>query len=289
VGIRKAVFPAAGLGTRFLPATKAQPKEMLPIVDKPTIQYVVEEAADAGLRDILMVIGKSKRAIEEHFDRNFELEEQLAAKGRLEELEHLRDISRLADIHFIWQKEQNGLGDAIRYARQHVGSEPFAVLLGDTILDSPTPAIARLVKVFERFQEPVIGLETVDPALVSRYGVIDGKEIDGGVFLIRDLVEKPTPAEAPSNLAVAGRYVLTSEVFDYLERTPRGKNDELQLTDALRLLASDRAIYGVRCEGKRHDVGNKLDFIKTSVLFGLRRKDIGDSLSRWIKELAEGL
>ena len=288
--IRKAVIPAAGFGTRLLPATKSQPKEMLPIVDMPVIQYVVEEAVAAGITDILMIIGKGKRAIEEHFDRNFELETVLQQKNKTEDLETIKRISQLADIHFIWQKEQNGLGDAIRYARNHVGNEPFAVLLGDTIIDSDEKyAIQELIDVYNRFKAPVVALEAVPKELVSRYGVIAGDEIDKNVYMIRDLVEKPSMEEAPSNLAIASRYVLTPEIFDYLDRTPRGKNNELQLTDALASLVKKQAIYGVRVTGNRYDVGNKLDFIKTNIAFGLKRPDINESLRDYIKSIAENL
>jgi len=285
--IRKAVIPAAGFGTRLLPASKSQPKEMLPIVDTPVIQYVVEEAVSAGITDILMIIGKGKRAIEEHFDRNFELENELAEKGKLQELESIRRISRLADVHFVWQKELNGLGDAISYARHHVGDEPFAVLLGDTLVDSPKPVTRQLVQAFERYQESVVALEEVDRSKVSRYGIIAGKEISRDVFLIEDFIEKPSVAEAPSRLAIAGRYVLTPEIFEYISQTGRGKNDEIQLTDAMRLLVASRAMYGLRFDGRRYDIGNKLDFIKTNIAFGLMREDLREELAGYIRELAE--
>ncbi len=272
--IRKAVIPAAGMGTRFLPFAKAQPKEMLPIVDQPVIQYVVEEAVEAGITDILIIIGRGKRAIEEHFDRNFELEAGLEAKGRTEELEAIRRVSNLADIHFIWQKELNGLGDAVRHARHHVNNEPFLLLLGDTLIQSPTSLCRRLMEVYERYGESVVALEAVDPAKVGLYGVIQGRSIGDGLHLVEDLVEKPPPGEAPSNLAIASRYVLSPRIFDYLERTPRGKGNEIQLTDAMRLMVRDVAIYGVTLDGRRHDIGNKLDFLKTNVLYGLRREDL---------------
>jgi len=286
--ITKAVIPAAGFGTRFLPATKSQPKEMLPIVDTPTIQYVVEEAVNAGITDILMVIGRGKRAIEEHFDRSFELENQLEDKNKTEELSAIKSISEMANIHFIWQKELNGLGDAIRYARHHTGNEPFAVLLGDTVMEAPGKTVTeQLIDVFERFVEPVVALEEVEPNRVSRYGVIDGKEIDKGVFLVDDFVEKPKEEEAPSNLVIASRYIFTPEIYEFLDQVKPGVNNEIQLTDAMRLMVKDRAMYGLRFEGKRHDIGNKLDFIKTGVLFGLKHNDIGDQLKQWIKDLAE--
>ena len=286
--ITKAVIPAAGFGTRFLPATKSQPKEMLPIVDTPTIQYVVEEAVNAGITDILMVIGRGKRAIEEHFDRSFELEHQLESKDKMEELEAIRSITDLADIHFIWQKELNGLGDAIRYARHHTANEPFAVLLGDTIMEAPGKNVTgQLIDVFERFLEPVVALEEVEPSRVSRYGVIDGKEIDHGVFLVDDFIEKPSIEEAPSNLVIASRYIFTPEIYEFLDLVKPGVNNEIQLTDAMHLMVKDRAMYGLRFDGKRHDIGNKLDFVKTGVLFGLKHDDIADELKKWIKDLAD--
>ncbi len=285
--IRKAIIPAAGFGTRFLPATKSQPKEMLPIVDTPTIQYVVEEAAAAGLRDILMIIGKGKRAIEEHFDRSFELESELEEKGRVAELEAIRRISGLANIHFVWQKELNGLGDAIRYARDHVGSEPFAVLLGDTIVDARPGVTSQLLQVYERYRECVVALEEVPKSKVGRYGVIDGKRVGdtAGLFMIRDFVEKPKPEEAPSNLAIAGRYVFTADIFDHLERTKPGKNGEIQLTDAMRRLVKERAMYGLRFRGTRYDIGNKLDFVKTNVIYALQRPEMAADLRAFLREM----
>lgn len=287
--IRKAVIPAAGFGTRFLPATKCQPKEMLPVVDTPTIQYVVEEAVASGITDILMIIGKGKRAIEEHFDRSFELESELAEKGKTEELAHIREISDMANIHFVWQKELKGLGDAVRHARDHVGREPFAVLLGDTLIESDTPVTKQLMEVFEQYHEPVVALEKVPHSKVSRYGVIAGENIRGNQYLISDFIEKPSVEEAPSNLAIAGRYVFTAEIFDYIEQTKPGKNDEIQLTDAMRLMTAARAMYGVRFTGRRHDMGNRLDFLKTNILFALKRDDLRDDLRAFLKEIAEEL
>ncbi len=287
--IRKAVIPAAGLGTRFLPVSKSQPKEMLPIVDKPVIQYVIEEAADAGLRDVLMVIGKSKRAIEEHFDRNFELENALAARGREAELEAIRRISTIARMHFVWQRELNGLGDAVSYARDHVANEAFAVLLGDTLIESDPPLTRQLVEVYERFRDPVVVLEEVPREKVHRYGVISGTEIEPGLFRIDDLVEKPEPENAPSNLAIAGRYVLTPEIFEHIDATPRGKNNEVQLTDALRSMVKNRPMYGLKLNGKRYDIGNRLDFLKTNIIYALRRSDLRDDMADFIRELAGSL
>ncbi|MBN2302489.1 MAG: UTP--glucose-1-phosphate uridylyltransferase GalU [Lentisphaerae bacterium] len=283
--IRKAVIPAAGFGTRFLPASKSQPKEMLPIVDTPAIQYVVEEAVRSGITDILMVIGKGKRAIEEHFDRNFELEMELGEKGKEAELESIRRISSLADIHFIWQKELNGLGDAIYCARHHIGNEPFAVLLGDTLVESSLPVTEQLINIFDRYQESVVALEEVEKSKVSRYGVVAGSQMAKDVYLIDDFVEKPSIEDAPSNLAIAGRYVLTPDIFDYIKQTARGKNNEIQLTDAMRLLVGNRAMYGYRFDGRRYDIGNKIDFIKTNISYALMREDMRTELIAFLKDV----
>ena len=287
--IRKAVIPAAGFGTRFLPATKSQPKEMLPIVDTPVIQYVVEEAVASGITDILMVIGKGKRAIEEHFDRNFQLELQLQEQNKTEQLQAIRRISELADIHFVWQKELRGLGDAINCARHHVGDEPFAVLLGDTLMRAQPPATAQLIEVFNRYQESVVILEQVEPERVSRYGVIDGREIDNDLYLLRDLVEKPAPAEAPSNLVIASRYIFTSRIFDYIARTPPGRGGEIQITDAMRLMVAEHAMYGLRFHGKRYDIGSKEGFIETNIELALEREDMSTDLRAYLKQLAQRL
>ncbi len=287
--IKKAVIPAAGFGTRFLPVTKSQPKEMLPIVDKPVIQYVVEEAVASGITDILMIIGKGKRSIEEHFDRNYELENELATRDKLKELQKIRDISDLANIHFVWQKELKGLGDAISCARYHVGNEPFAVLLGDTLIESKRPLLAQLSEIFERFGESVVALEEVDPSIVSRYGVIGGKKVEEDLYLINQLVEKPSVKEAPSNLVFAGRYIFRPEIFDCIDRTPPGINNEIQLTDSMKLLQEKQELYGYRFTGRRFDIGNKLDFLKTNILLGLQREDMNGSLKEFLIELARGL
>jgi len=283
--IRKAVIPAAGFGTRFLPASKSQPKEMLPIVDTPVIQYVVEEAVASGITDILMIIGRGKRSIEEHFDRNFELEEELIEQGKEQELTLIRHISSLANIHFVWQKELNGLGDAISYAKNHVGDEPFAVLLGDTIVRSKEPVTRQLIEIYERYQESVVALEEVELDKVSRYGIAGGEEIAERIYLISTLIEKPSPEEAPSRLAIAGRYVLTPEIFQYISLIKPGKNNEIQLTDALALMAESSAMYGYHFEGKRYDIGNKLDFIKTNIIFALEREDMKKELMDFLKEI----
>lgn len=283
--IRKAIIPAAGFGTRFLPASKSQPKEMLPIVDTPVIQYVVEEAVASGITDILMIIGRGKRSIEEHFDRNFELEEELIEQHKEQELAIIRHISSFANIHFVWQKELNGLGDAISYAKNHVGDEPFAVLLGDTIVRSKEPVTRQLIEIYEHYQESVVALEEVERNKVSRYGIVGGKKIAERLYLIDTLIEKPTPEEAPSCLAIAGRYVLTPEIFQYISLVKPGKNNEIQLTDAMRLMSESPAMYGYHFEGKRYDIGNKLDFIKTNVIFALEREDMKDELTTFLKEI----
>ena len=283
--VRKAVIPAAGFGTRFLPATKSQPKEMLPVVDTPTIEYVVREAIDSGIKDILMIIGRGKRAIEEHFSRNYELESQLMEKGKSTELSLINSIPNDVHIHFVWQHEQNGLGDAIRYARDHVGNEPFAVLLGDTVLESheERPVTKQLIDVYSRYEELVVALEEVPDEKVGKYGIIDGSEIEDGIFLVKDMVEKPALEEAPSNLAVASRYILPPEIFQALDQTPPGKGGEIQLTDAMRLLHKDRAMYGRKINGVRHDLGDKLEFLKTSILYALKRDEMRNELLQWIK------
>ena len=281
--IKKAVIPAAGYGTRFLPITKSQPKEMIPIVDTPVIQYVVEEAVASGITDILMIIGKGKRAIEEHFDRSLFLEESLIEKNNFEMLEKIRKISNLANIHFVWQKEMNGLGDAIRYARYHVNNEPFAILLGDTLVKSDEePVTKQLIRVFEQYRSSVVALEEVKPELIGRYGVIDGTQVSEKVFAAKDWIEKPSPEEAPSNLAIASRYIFTPEIFDYLEKVLPGKNNESQLTDAMRMMVKNHPMYGMVFKGKRYDIGNKLGFLKTNIIYGLMDEEIGEELKKWL-------
>jgi UTP--glucose-1-phosphate uridylyltransferase len=288
--IKKAVIPAAGWGTRFLPITKSQPKEMIPIVDTPVIQYVVEEAVASGITDILMIIGKGKRAIEEHFDRSLQLEESLMAKKQFDLLEQIKKISNLANIHFIWQKEMNGLGDAIRYARDHVGNEPFAVLLGDTLIAGEgAPITKQLIDVYERYKSSVVALEEVPMENVHRYGVIQGKKLEKHVLIAEDFIEKPSKEEAPSNLAIASRYIFTPEIFDYLEKTQPGKNNEIQLTDAMREMVKKYAMYGLKFKGKRYDIGNKLDFLKTNIIYGLEHEEVGKPLREWLKKFAADL
>ncbi|HYF34799.1 MAG TPA: UTP--glucose-1-phosphate uridylyltransferase GalU, partial [Prosthecobacter sp.] len=276
--VRKAVIPAAGYGTRFLPIAKAVPKEMLPLVDKPVIQYVVEEAAASGITDILIVISRSKRAIEEHFHPAFDLESELEGKGRTAELEDLRRLQTLARIHFIWQARMGGLGDAILHARDHIGDEPFAVLLGDTVVTADRPVTRQLADIVEQHGGSAVALQEVPVEKVSRYGILGGDEIEPGLIRATSFVEKPKPEEAPSRLAVSARYVLSSKIFEHLERTPKGKGGELQLTDAMASLMKDEVLHGVRYDGQRHDIGNKLDFIKANVHFGLQREDIAQAL-----------
>lgn len=287
--VRKAVIPAAGFGTRFLPATKSQPKEMLPVVDIPVIQYVVEEAVASGITDILLVIGRGKRAIEEHFDRSFELEAELEAKGKHRELDAIRRISSLANIHFIWQKQMLGLGDAIRCARHHVGNEPFAVLLGDTIVEGAPPATRQLLTVFARQRTSVVALEEVSPDRVSRYGIVAAEALDDRVYRIRDLVEKPSPQKAPSRLAVASRYVLTPDIFELLDQVRPGKGGEIQITDALRMQAHETPIHGCRVDAHRLDIGNTLGFIKANILLGLKRADLRDDLAAFLLSEADAI
>jgi len=283
--IKKAIIPAAGLGTRFLPATKAQPKEMLPIIDTPTIQYVVQEAVDSGIEDILIISGKGKRSIEDHFDRNFELEARLAEKEEEGLLSELRRVSDMANIHFVRQRELNGLGDAIRYARHHVGNEPFAVLLGDTIMDSVIPVTQQLMDTYETYRCSVIAVETVPADKVNRYGIVGGKALSDTIFQLDTLVEKPALGEAPSTLAIAGRYILSPEIFSCLDQTLPGKGGEIQLTDALLLLLRRENLYAHRIEGKRHDIGNKLDFLKTTVEFALKREEFAAPFLKFLKEI----
>jgi len=286
MNVRKGVFPAAGLGTRFLPATKAQPKEMLPLVDKPMIQYVVEEAVSSGLSEIIIVTGRGKRAIEDHFDGSFELEYYLNDRGKTEELAQIKTISELASVSYVRQKEPLGLGHAILCARALVGDEPFAVFLGDDIIGAaPSPCMRQLLDAFERFGGPVLAVERVPRERLRQYGVIAPRPLGGNVYEILDLVEKPRVEEAPSDLAIIGRYVLTPDVFAILAETPAGKNGEVQLTDALRTLRGRRPMYAVQFEGRRYDTGDKLGFLKATVEFALARPDLGDEFRAYLKSL----
>ncbi len=287
--IKKAVIPAAGFGSRFLPATKAQPKEMLPIIDTPTIQYVIEETVKSGISQILLITGKGKQAIENHFDRSFELEAELARKNKQKQLREVQAISTMAEIFYIRQKELNGLGDAILYARNFVGDEPFVVLLGDTIVKSNTPCVRQLIDVYNQHQTPLIGVEEVLEDKVERYGIIEGTRVSDSVFRVSNLIEKPEPKHAPSCLAVGGRYILTPKIFEYLEHTKAGKGGEIQLTDALRDMCKHEEILAFKFEGKRYDIGNKLDYLITEVEFGVGREDLGYEFRQFLKEFVKTL
>ena len=276
----KAVIPAAGLGTRFLPATKAQPKEMLPVYDKPTIQYVIEESVNSGVDDILIVTGKGKRSIEDHFDRSFELEHHLKTKGKEDYLKEIEYISELADIHFIRQKKQKGLGDAIYCAKKHVGDDPFVVMLGDTITKDEVPCTKQLIDIYEKYGKSVIALEEVPDEKVERYGIIGGEEIEPNIYKIDKLVEKPPLRVAPSNLAIMGRYVLTPDIFDCIENVEPGYGGEIQLTDALSKLDE---IYGQVFKGESFDIGNRIDWLKTSLRFALEDENAKDDILNFIK------
>lgn len=283
--IRKAVFPAAGLGTRFLPATKAQPKEMLPLVDKPLIQYVVEEAIDSGIEQIIIVTGRGKNSIEDHFDISYELEHMLQERGKDKELEQIRRISDLTQFAYVRQKKALGLGHAVGVARDMVDEEPFAVLLGDDIIDAETPCLKQMIEVFDRYQNPVVGITPIDGPEISHFGVIQGQEVEPHVYRITDMVEKPRPEEAPSNLAIIGRYILTPDIFDEIENTPPDVRDEIQLTDAMRSLLRKRPFYGYQFEGRRYDAGDKLGFLKATVEFALKHDDISEEFREYLKGL----
>lgn len=289
--IKKAVIPAAGLGTRFLPATKAQPKEMLPIVDKPTIQYIVEEAISAGIESIIIITGRGKRNIEDHFDKSYELESELKKKGNTSLLSMVEDISQLINVFYVRQKEAKGLGHAISCARDFVGNEPFAVLLGDDVVVSEKPAIGQLMEVYEKKNAAVLGVQRIDKADVDKYGIIDpANDINGGrLHDVKDLVEKPSSDEAPSNLAILGRYIITPEIFDILAVQQPGKNGEIQLTDALKTLTSSQGMYAYEFEGKRYDVGDKLGFLKATVEFALSREDLSQSFRAYLKNVVKDL
>jgi UTP--glucose-1-phosphate uridylyltransferase len=285
--LRKAIFPAAGLGTRFLPATKAQPKEMLPLVDKPIIQYVIEEAVASGITSIIIVTGRGKNAIEDHFDVSYELEKLLEERGKTDLLGQVRAISNMITVCYVRQGETLGLGHAVLMARDLVGDEPFAVMLGDDIIDSAAPCLGQMAEVFERHQAPVVAVQRVPRSEISAYGVIAGEPEgeDDRVYRIRDLVEKPRAEDAPSDLAIIGRYILTPDIFDALERTDRDQGGEIQLTNGLRALRASRPLYGYRFEGTRHDAGNKLGFLKATVEFALKRPDLGGPFREYLKSL----
>jgi UTP--glucose-1-phosphate uridylyltransferase len=283
--IRKAVFPAAGLGTRFLPATKASPKEMLPLVDKPLIQYAVEEAVASGIESILIITGRDKAAIENHFDISFELEQLLKEKGKHDVFEQVRAISDIANVSYTRQKQALGLGHAIYQAKDFAGKEPFAALLADDLVDAETPALKQMIEVFDKYQAPVIATMQVAGEAISRFGVIDAEEVEPNVYKINDMVEKPAFADAPSDLAIIGRYIFTPDIFDAIERTTPGAGGEIQITDAMRLLLKDRPFYAVKLAGVRHDAGDKLGFLIATVEYALKRDDLGNDFRAYLRDL----
>jgi UTP--glucose-1-phosphate uridylyltransferase len=285
--VRKAVIPAAGLGTRFLPATKAQPKVMLPVIDVPAIQLVVEEAARAGIDDVLIVTGRGQRAIEDHFDRNLELERFLEDKQKFDELKRIRQISDMAEVHYIRQKEALGLGHAVSVAQAHVGDEPFVVMLGDDLIHPSEPLLGEMLRAHDTFGRSVIAAMEVSKQEISMYGCIQPEPFEEDLVRILSIIEKPSPEEAPSNLAVIGRYVLTPEIFDALRRTTPGRGGEIQLTDAINLLAQEQAVYAYRFEGRRFDVGNPLDYLKATVELGAERDDLGPEFRAWLAQYVQ--
>ena len=281
--VKKAIIPAAGLGTRFLPATKAQAKEMLPIVDKPTLQYIIEEAIESGIEEILIVTGRNKKSIEDHFDRSVELELELEQKGKTAMLEMVQDISNMVNIHYIRQKEPKGLGHAIHCAKSFIGNEPFAVLLGDDIVDASTPCLKQMIDAYDEYKTTVLGVQEVARENVDKYGILDVKHIEDRVYKVKDMVEKPSVEEAPSNIAILGRYIITPEIFNILENQAPGKGGEIQLTDALQTLATKEAIYAYNFEGRRYDVGDKLGFLEATVDFALKRPELRDEFIEFLK------
>lgn len=280
--VRKAIIPAAGLGTRFLPATKAQPKEMLPIVDKPTIQYIIEEAVASGIEEILIITGRNKKCIEDHFDKSVELEMELEKNHKEDLLELVRGISDMVDIHYIRQKEPKGLGHAISCARAFVGNEPFAVLLGDDVVDSEVPCLKQLMNCYKEYKTSILGVQTVNQEDVNKYGIVDGIHIEDRVYKVKRLVEKPAVDEAPSNVAILGRYIITPQIFDILQNTKPGKGGEIQLTDALQTLIENEAMYAYNFEGKRYDVGDKLGFLQATVEYALKRDELREPFIQYL-------
>ena len=280
--VRKAIIPAAGLGTRFLPATKAQPKEMLPIVDKPTIQYIIEEAVASGIEEILIITGRNKKSIEDHFDKSVELEMELEKAGKQEMLDLVRGISDMVDIHYIRQKEPRGLGHAIHCAKSFVGNEPFAVMLGDDVVESEVPCLKQLIDCFNEYKTTILGVQTVAPENVDKYGIVDGIHIEDRVYKVKRLVEKPAIEEAPTNVAILGRYIITPQIFEILENTKPGKGNEIQLTDALETLIKNEAMYAYDFEGRRYDVGDKLGFLQATVEFALKREELREGFIEYL-------
>jgi len=285
--IKKAVIPAAGLGTRFLPASKAQPKEMLPLVDKPTIQYVVEEAVEAGIEDILIITGRNKQAIEDHFDRSIELEQVLEKKGKNEDLEEMKKISRLANIFYIRQKEPLGLGHAVLCARQFIGNEPFAVLLGDDVIHARVPCIGQMAEIYDQNKGTVLGCQRVGWDNIHKYGAVESDDPPGQVVQVTKLTEKPSREEAKTDLAVLGRYIIEPEIFDILEKTPPGSGGEIQLTDALNTLAGSKPVWAYTFEGRRYDVGDRFGFLEATIEFALRQEKLAPQLKAYLKRITE--
>ncbi|MCU9813505.1 MULTISPECIES: UTP--glucose-1-phosphate uridylyltransferase GalU [Paraclostridium] len=285
--VKKAIIPAAGLGTRFLPATKSQPKEMLPIVDKPTLQYIIEEAINSGIEEILIITGRNKKSIEDHFDKSVELELELQQKGKTEMLEMVQEISNMVNIHYIRQKEPKGLGHAIHCAKSFIGDEPFAVLLGDDIVDSDTPCLKQLIDAYDEYKTSILGVQEVAKEDTDKYGILDCKYIEDRVYKVKDMVEKPSIEEAPSNIAILGRYIITPAIFEILENQAPGKGGEIQLTDALKTLAQHEAIYAYNFEGRRYDVGDKLGFLEATIDFALKRENLKDGLMNYMKNVVE--
>ena len=285
--IKKAIIPAAGLGTRFLPATKAQPKEMLPIVDKPTIQYIVEEAVASGIEDIIIVTGRTKKAIEDHFDKSVELEMELEKKNSEELLKIARDVSQIANIYYIRQKEPRGLGHAVLTAKTFIGNEPFAVLLGDDVIASEEPALKQMMDMYDKYQGSILGVQTVDHSQVNKYGIVAGKQLEERIYTVEDMVEKPKIEEAPSNVAVLGRYIITPEIFPYLEKQEAGAGGEIQLTDALCKLAKDQPMYAYDFVGRRYDVGSKMGFLEATVEFALKREELKDEFMAYLRTIVK--
>lgn len=283
--VKKAIIPAAGLGTRFLPATKAQPKEMLPIVDKPTIQYIIEEAVESGIEEILIITGRNKRAIEDHFDKSVELEKELEEHNKDELLKMVKEISNIADIYYIRQKEPRGLGHAINCARTFVGKEPFAVMLGDDVVDSKTPCLKQLIDCYSQYKTTILGVQHVPTEDLNKYGIVNGMYIEDNVYKVKDLVEKPKIEEAPSDIAILGRYIITPAIFDILDSTKPGKGGEIQLTDALKTLMHSEAMYAYVFEGRRYDVGDKLGFLQATVEFALKREELKKPFMEYLLSL----
>jgi UTP--glucose-1-phosphate uridylyltransferase len=283
--VRKAIIPAAGLGTRFLPATKAQPKEMLPIVDKPILQYIIEEAVASGIEEILIITGRNKQSIENHFDKSVELELELEAKGKHDLLKEVRKISDMVNIHFIRQKEPKGLGHAIHCAKSFIGDEPFAVMLGDDIVENDKPCLQQMMEMYDQYKTTILGVQEIPKEEAHKYGIIEGKYIEDRIYKVKDLIEKPSVKEAPSNIAILGRYIINPAIFEILEHTQPGKGGEIQLTDALKELAQREAMYAYNFEGRRYDVGDKQGFLEATVEFALKRDDLREEFLNYLMKI----